>query len=140
MTLNRKRETGESRDNEQPFVIGADGVDMGWEIGGERSGPGQEKAATGKARLKKPNRDQMMMVVIDVEGLVPVDHPVRAIWELVGSLDLSGFVEEIKAVEGEAGRPPMQPRLLIWFLNFCEFLGGGFRRCILEVNVMTPTP
>src|SRR5260370_32722996 len=106
MTLNRKRETGESRDNEQPFVIGADGVDMGWEIGGERSGPGQEKAATGKARLKKPNRDQMMMVVIDVEGLVPVDHPVRAIWELVGSLDLSGFVEEIKAVEGEAGVLP----------------------------------
>jgi transposase len=33
--------------------------------------------------------------------------------ELVGPLDRTAFSAEVKAVEGEAGRPPGQPRLRI---------------------------
>jgi len=50
---------------------------------------------------------------MNVERLVPEDHEVRAIWEFVGRMDLCGYYEEIDAVEGEAGRCAMDPRLMI---------------------------
>jgi hypothetical protein len=42
----------------------------------------------------------MTWAAMDVERLVPLDHMVRAIWELVGRLDLSLFPADTKAVEG----------------------------------------
>lgn len=43
--------------------------------------------------------------MLDVERLVEEEHPVRAIWELVGQLDLSAFAAGIDSLEGVAGRP-----------------------------------
>ena len=47
------------------------------------------------------------MRTIDVERLIEEDHPARAIWELVGRLDLSRYYAEIGSVEGRAGRGEM---------------------------------
>jgi transposase len=59
---------------------------------------------------------------VDVEKLVEGDHPVRAIWELVGHLDLEPFYAQIEAVEGVAGRPVWDPQLLIslWIYAYQE--------------------
>jgi transposase len=65
------------------------------------------------ARVVVVNRQQMAMRVVSVEGLVEADHPVRAIWEFVGRLDLSRFYERIEAVEGGEGRPAWDPRMMI---------------------------
>jgi transposase len=64
-------------------------------------------------RLKQINRQQMLLRPVEVEKLVEQDHPVRAIWELVGRLDLGPFYVDIEAVEGVAGRPVWDPQLLI---------------------------
>ena len=64
-------------------------------------------------RLKQINRQQMLLRPVEVEKLVEEDHPVRAIWELVGQLDLGPFYAEIESVEGVAGRPVWDPQLLI---------------------------
>jgi transposase len=64
-------------------------------------------------RFEPIDREQLVMKVVDVERLVDRDHPVRAIWEFVGRLDLSGFCEHVKAVEGERGRPAYDPQLLV---------------------------
>jgi len=64
-------------------------------------------------RLKQINRQQMLLRPVEVEKLVEQDHPVRAIWELVGRLDLGPFYVYIEAVEGVAGRPVWDPQLLI---------------------------
>jgi len=64
-------------------------------------------------RFEAINRQQMVMRTVDVEQLVDEDHPARAIWEFVGRLDLSEFCEQIRAVEGERGRPAHDPRLMI---------------------------
>jgi transposase len=53
------------------------------------------------------------MLNIDVERLIADDHAARAIWELVGRLDLRAFYETVKAVEGHPGQPPFDPRLMI---------------------------
>ena len=44
--------------------------------------------------------------------MIEEDHPARAIWELVGQLDLRRYYDSIKVAEGEAGRSATDPRLL----------------------------
>jgi len=81
-----------------------------------------EKEKTRRVRLKPINREQMVLRPMNVERLVPEDHEVRAIWEFVGRTDLSGYYEEIEAVEGEAGRSATDPQLLIslWIYGYSK--------------------
>ena len=78
------------------------------------------------------DREQLCWRVMDVERLIGEDHRARAIWEFVGRLDLSGYREEARAVEGRAGRPGWEPRLLIslWVYAYSE--GVGSARAIAE--------
>jgi transposase len=73
-------------------------------------------------RLKPINREQMVLRAVEVEKLVAEDHEVRAIWEFVGRLDLSLYYEDIEVVEGEAGRPALEPRLMIslWIYGYSK--------------------
>lgn len=66
-----------------------------------------------KPRLLQPNRAQMRLVPTDLEAMVAEDHQVRAVWAFVERLDLSGFYERIGSVEGGAGRPAIDPRVLL---------------------------
>jgi transposase len=84
--------------------------------------------------LKAIDRQQMRWHPLEVERLVDEDHPVRAIWELIGQRDLSGFYAPIKAVEGVAGREALDPQLLIslWVWAYSEGVSSAReieRRC-----------
>jgi transposase len=70
-------------------------------------------AAAAVPRVRLVNRDQLVMLNTDVDRLIPEDHAARAIWEFVGRLELGPFYEKVKAVEGQAGQPPFDPRLMI---------------------------
>ena len=80
-----------------------------------------------KPRLRSINRHQMMLRPVEVEELVPEDHEVRAIWEFVGRLDLSPYYGEIEAMEGEAGRPAWDPRLMVslWVYAYSQGVSSG---------------
>jgi transposase len=80
-----------------------------------------------KPRLRPINRQQLILRAVDIEQLVEEDHEVRAIWELVGLLDLSRYYEDIKALEGVAGREPIDPRLLIsiWIYSYTEGISSA---------------
>jgi transposase len=87
-----------------------------------------------KPRLKFINRQQQLLHPIDVERLVEADHPVRAIWELVGRMNLEGYYQSIGAVEGAAGREAFDPQLLIslWIYAYSQKVGSAreiARRC-----------
>ena len=75
-----------------------------------------------RVRRKEINRQQLLLRPVEVEKLVEKDHPVRAIWELVGRLNLEPFYAVIEAIEGVAGRPVWDPRLLIslWIYAYKE--------------------
>ena len=93
-----------------------------WQLGvGERDRPKR------RVRLKPVNREQMVLRPVEVEKLVPEDHEVRAIWELVGQLDLSLYYEDIKVEEGEAGCSAFDPRVLIscWLYAYSKGVGAA---------------
>jgi transposase len=64
-------------------------------------------------RCKPVERNQLLLRPVDVEKLVGEEHAVRAIWELVGTLALEPFYADVSALEGEAGRPVWDPKVLI---------------------------
>lgn len=64
-------------------------------------------------RVVRVDRRQIIWAMLDVERLIEDDHPARAIWEVVGRLDLAGFTAAIGSLEGGAGRPAYDPHLLI---------------------------
>ena len=53
------------------------------------------------------------MHLLSLDQLLPPDHQARIVWKYVESLDLSDYYGKIKAVEGGAGRNPVDPRILL---------------------------
>ena len=88
-------------------------------------------------RLRCVDRRQMCWHAVDVERLIEEDHPARAIWELVGRLDLTSFLAPIGSVQGQAGRPAFDPHLLVslWLYAYSRGIGSAreiARRCEYE--------
>jgi transposase len=82
----------------------------------------------GKPRLRVPVRDQVEMRWASLEQLLEPDHPVRIVWDAVCRLDLSSWLNEIKAIEGHVGRDATDPRLLISLWVFATLKGVGSAR------------
>ena len=80
-------------------------------------------------RVRRPVRNQVEMMLRDLDSLVSEDHPVRAIWEYVQRLDLSGFYGSIKAVLDAPGRPASDPQVLLglWVYAITEGVGSARR-------------
>src|ERR1019366_9909482 len=90
-----------------------------------------------RPRLAAVNRCQMVMRAIDVELLIDEDHSARAIWELVGRLDLGRYYAGIVSVEGRAGREHTDPQVLIilWLYAYSRGISSArevARRCEYE--------
>ena len=62
--------------------------------------PPRKEAGQRPIRRKPINRQQLLLRPVEVEKLVEEGHPVRAIWELVGRMNLEPFCSEIESVEG----------------------------------------
>ena len=90
---------------------------------------GQARPAEGKreARLRRPERAQLVMDTIDLERMIAPGHLARAVWELAGMLPTEGFLAENKSVEGHAGRPRLCPKMMLslWVYGYSQGLGEG---------------
>jgi transposase len=82
-----------------------------------------------QARLKRPVRNQVEMLLRDLDSLIPDDHPVRAIWEMIKRLDLAAFYTSIKSVTAAPGRPASDPQVLLalWIYGTVEGVGSARR-------------
>jgi transposase len=80
-----------------------------------------------QARVIRADRAQTHFDFIDLEALLPADHRARIVWGFVESLDLSALYDRIKAREGEAGRPPPDPAVLLalWLYATVEGVGSA---------------
>jgi transposase len=92
----------------------------------------------GKPRYEVIDREQLCWRPIDIERLIGAEHPARAVWEFIGRLDLSPYQEDARAVEGKAGRPGWEPRLLVslWVYGYSQGIGSA--RAIEELCQWEP--
>jgi len=82
------------------------------------------------ARVMKANRTQLEWRPVDLEGLLPADHRARSVWTFVEGLDLGPLYEGIRAVEGVAGHPAIDPRILVALWLYATLEGVGSARAL----------
>jgi transposase len=96
----------------------------------EAEGKPEPAAVKGSPRLLLPNRAQVELRPVDLESLLPAEHPARAVWDFVESLDLSLLYAKVQSVEGSAGRPAIDPRILLSLWLYATTEGVGSARAL----------
>src|ERR671910_2673918 len=88
-------------------------------------------------RVLMAQRNQIALRPVDLEATVGPDHPVRNVWAFVERLDLSALYAEIGSVEGAAGRPGNDPKILmaLWFYGTLDGVGRAG-----EIELLTGGP
>ncbi len=78
-------------------------------------------------RIKRPVRNQIEMMLRDLDSLIADDHPVRSIWACLQKLDLSAFYASIKTALDTPGRPASDPQVLlaVWLYATAEGIGSA---------------
>jgi transposase len=79
-------------------------------------------------RLRRPDRQQLLVLPRTIDDLVPADHPVRALWALVQRWDLTLFLQGIRARGERPGRAATDPQLLIALWLYTTIEGNGCGR------------
>ena len=64
----------------------------------------RDRPPHGKPRVRAVARDQLGLEVVDLESLIPEEHPARTLWAAVEHLDLSLFYEQVAAREAAQAR------------------------------------
>ena len=97
------------------------------ELGEGSERKGKEPTRREDARVRRPVRNQIQMVMQDLDGTLPEDHQARAIWDFLERLDLSAFYASIQAVQGSPGRPASGPQVLLalWVYATAEGVGSA---------------
>ena len=92
--------------------------------------PERPESRGGRPRVVAPNRGQIELRSVDLDGTLPLDHRARAVWEYVQGLDLSEVYGRIRAVEGMAGRPAAAPEVVLALWLYATVEGVGSARAL----------
>lgn len=87
-----------------------------------------EMAAKGRVRTREPVREQGVFRWEMPEDALPADHRARLLWRVLGTVDLSGFTQGAKAVEGRQGRDVVSVRMLLALWLYAISVGVGSAR------------
>src|SRR5271166_105379 len=87
-----------------------------------------QRTSVALPRLRTANRRQVALRAVDLETLVADEHRVRLVWSFVEGLDLAALYSTIKAVEGQPGHPPADPRILLALWLYATVQGIGSAR------------
>jgi transposase len=81
----------------------------------------------GRPRLRFAERSQIQWRPVSLDGLLTDDHRARLVWRFVEGLDLTALLATIKSVEGRAGHPPADPRIMLalWLYATVEGIGSA---------------
>lgn len=83
--------------------------------------------------MQHAERDQVELRPSCLEDLLPDEHRARSVWEAVEQLDLSGFYEGVGARVGSAGRPAIDPRILVALWLYATVEGVGSARDVARL-------
>ena len=91
----------------------------------------QENPISKQPLIRYVNRQQMSWRAVDVEHLIGEDHPARAIWALVGRLNLNAFYQAIESSTEEGGRPAFADAMCL------RASGAGSSHCALTGQLVS---
>lgn len=96
-------------------------------------GAKRDDDARGKPRVRTVVREQLGLEVVDLDTLIPEEHPARLLWAAVERLDLRLFYDPIAAREGGAGRPATDPKMLVCLWLYATSEGVSSARQLDEL-------
>jgi transposase len=97
-------------------------------FGKARSKKAKVEAAATAPRLRIARRQQLALEVVDLDSLIPDDHPARLLSSAVECLDLELFYAPVRAREGGPGRAATDPKLLVCLWLYATADGVGSAR------------
>jgi transposase len=83
-------------------------------------------------RLHSPDRQQLLSP-LTIDELLEADHPARAVWSYVEGLDLAPLYDRIRARGSLAGRPAIDPRLLVALWLYATLSGFSSARELADL-------
>jgi transposase len=88
-----------------------------------------QRTQTGEARFQRAQRRQISMRPLSLDQMLPEDHAARLVWAYIDALDLTEIYTKIRAVEGRAGRDPIDPQILLslWLMATIDGIGSARR-------------
>jgi len=84
----------------------------------------------GRPRLREPVRDQVELRAVDLEALLPAEHPARVIWAYAKKIDLNALEETVRARMHGPGQAPVSPRLQLALWLYATSQGVGSARAL----------
>lgn len=77
--------------------------------------------------MQRAERHQVELRAGSLDELLPDEHRARVIWDALEGLDLGAFYAPVGSREGSAGRPAIDPRILLalWLYAACEGVGSA---------------
>ncbi len=106
------------------MMMGRDGL---FEDLPETDKPERPLSGQGEARVLRPERRQIAMRAVDLDGFLPADHRARLVWAWVEAQDISELYAAIKARGQVAGRAAIDPAILLalWLYALIEGVGSA---------------
>lgn len=92
--------------------------------------------------MSRPEREQIeLFPCLCLDEMLPHDDRARSVWAFVESLDLTPLYEKIKVREDTAGRPGIEPKILLalWLLATLDGIGRARelgRRCERDIRYL----
>jgi len=111
-------------------------------VGPTAARPVPQAAAPAKAppdlsfapRLRTADRQQPLSPLL-IDDLLEPDHPARQVWRFAEGLDLSALYNRIRARGSTAGRPPIDPRILVALWLYATLAGVKSANALAELCV-----
>lgn len=78
-------------------------------------------------RLLKAARNQVEFRIGSIDEIIPSNHKARLVWAFVERLDLSKYLINIKSIENHAGRPAIDPKIIVavWLYGTIEGIASA---------------
>jgi transposase len=92
-----------------------------------------EPTAGDTPRLRRAERNQVVMRCLALDALLPEDHRARVVWDYVQGMELTALYSGILAIEGGKGRAATDPKLLLALWLFGTIEGVGSARALARL-------
>ena len=87
-----------------------------------------------RVRLRRACRSQVTWGPLHLDAQLPEDHPARSICAVIDRLDLSALYGQVDALEGAAGAPAIDPKILLGLWVYATSEGEGSAREIWRLT------